>query len=185
MVYWLFSILLAGYVMRQLAYFSAILCYFGYVYFILVHWSLCNLLFALISSGLCSIRYFVLTFGSQCLYAILQFFFLFFSFFSLFSLLFQCLYAMSFFSSILTFLFNVYTLSLTTSGICLSKSFSSSKSLFPHCCVVIHLSTCLLVTYFLRPSIITLAASNPGCANSFPSSSIAVHECTGISALER
>ena len=194
MVYWLFSILLAGYVAPHFVCFSCYsslylfivpntaLCYFGYVYFILVHWSLCNLLFALISSGLYSIRYFVLTFGSQCLYAILQFFFLFFSFFSLFSLLFQCLYAMSFFSSILTFLFNVYTLSLTISGI---QVFSSSQSLFPHCCVVIHLSTCLLVAYFVRPSIISLAASNSGCANSFPSSSIAVHECTGISALER
>ena len=74
MVYWLFSILLAGYVMPQFVCFSCYsslylfivpntaLCYLGYVYFILVHWSLCNLLFALISSGLCSIRYFVLTF---------------------------------------------------------------------------------------------------------------------------
>ena len=74
MVYWLFSILPAEYVAAHFVYFSCYsslylfivpstaLCYLGYVYIILIHWSLCNLLFALVSSGLCSIRYFVLTF---------------------------------------------------------------------------------------------------------------------------
>ena len=90
------------------------------------------------------------------------------------------------FSSILTIISVSirYTLSLTTSGIWLSKSFIVSNP-FLHCSMVVRKSACLSVAYFLRPSMITLAASNPGWESNFPSSSMAVHECPGISAFER
>ena len=130
---------------------------------------------------------------------------------SLFSLLFQCLYAILFVSSILTyysqclyailsgslfFLFLSssiltiisvsirYTLSFTTSGIWLSKSCIASNA-FLHLLNVVSVSGGLLVSYFLRPSMITLASSNPPWESNFPSSSTVAHECMGISAFKQ
>ena len=101
----------------------------------------------------------------------------------LFSMILLGLYSILYILSVLTIVSVSirYTLSFTTSGIWLSKSFIVSNPCL-HCSMVVRESACLLVVYFLRPSMITLAASKPGWESNFPSSSMVVHECTGISA---
>ena len=144
--------------------------------FILVHCSLCSLLFAIISSGLYSILYLI----SLWLLVSIRY-----TLFFLFSLLFQCLYAILFVSSILTIVFNVYTLSLTTSGIWLSKSFLISILFFLTTAWSFTYLAPFLTIYFLSLSIITFTSSNPDRASSFPRSTGAISDCPGISILVR
>ena len=166
---------------------------------ILVRYSLCVLLFTIISSVsiLYTLVLFALILNVYTLCSILFYFHYYFSvytlysLFLLFSLLILSVYtlcSLAFFflffsSSILTIISMSirYTLRFTTSGIRLSKSLIVSNPCL-HCSMVVRESACLLVVYFLRPSMITLAASKPGWESNFPSSSMVVHECTSISA---
>ena len=98
----------------------------------------------------------------------------------------QCLYAILFGSSVFTIISVSirYTPCFTTSGIWLSKSCVASNA-FLHLLNVVSVSGGLLVSYFLRPSMITLASSNPPWESNFPSSSTVAHECMGISAFKQ
>ena len=161
--------LLAWYSVVQFYYFYATLC-------------CCQGHFLLLWIGLSyscssiSLLYSTSSFISSILSSIRQFFLF-------FPLLSQCFCAISLVSSVFTIFFNVYTLSLTTSGIWLSESYLISVLSFLIVALVFTYYSSHLQAYFPCPFIVTLIPSRSTRTSNSLIFANPISDCPGLSIL--